>query len=121
VWLAKSGDAVAVGHDRAGVIVSRDDGRTLETIDAASCAAGVFIDGGTLVVACRDDVRERVRLVRVTVDGSIDVAAEIAAPTGDDDEDAARPAVSLAWDEPRGLLWVVGAGRLTAWGRRELQ
>jgi hypothetical protein len=123
-WLSQSGLAVAVGHENAFVLISRDGGLTLQEIAVGGALAGVFAGEGTwapLLVASLDDGSGLVRLVRVDADGSVDVVGDVAAVDEDDPGPDRGALFALAWDAAREWIWVFSGAKLAAWGRRQLQ
>jgi hypothetical protein len=106
------------------VLVSRDGGISYQEFALAGALAGVFAGDGTrapLLVASRDDASGLLRLVRIDADGSVDVVADTATWDEDDPSRGPRTVVALAWDAVREWVWAFSAGRLAAFGPRQLQ
>jgi hypothetical protein len=123
-WLSQSGLAVAVGHENAFVLVSRDGGLSYQEVAVAGALAGVFSGDGSrapLLVASRDDASGALRLVRVDADGSVDVVADRLIGEEVHQSHGRRTLVALAWDAARAWVWIFAGGRLAAFGPRQLQ
>jgi len=93
---------------RRGGVVRRLDGGPWATIEWEGCVTAlVFIDDeGTLACATYSDADDTTAFVRVDASGVASVVARVGAASPDADSDGRVAA--MAYDEARGVVWVVG-------------
>ncbi|HEX3771429.1 MAG TPA: hypothetical protein VHV30_11210 [Polyangiaceae bacterium] len=106
--MAARGDRVAyLAAGRPGVVLRQlEGGWRRVTWEGRATALAMIDDAGTVVVATYSESDDATGLVRVGGAGETSVVAKLG-PARDDAESDGR-AVAMAYDEPRGVVWVAG-------------
>ncbi|MDP9036560.1 MAG: hypothetical protein M3O50_17295 [Myxococcota bacterium] len=105
--LAASGAHIAYAPIRGGVIRRQSSGEWLSFPWAGRVTALAFVDpDGTLVAATYSELDDTTTLVRLNARGEASVVARLGAAPADTESDGR--VASMAHDEARGVVWVVG-------------
>jgi hypothetical protein len=114
-WLSARGNHVAyvAGSARDGIVVRRSDGSwdRLQW-EGRVTALAIIDDLGTLVAATYSEADDTTGLVRLDGEGNATLVARLG-PARDDAEADGRT-LALAFDDPRGVVWVAGGFGLAA-------
>jgi hypothetical protein len=118
-WLSARGDHVAYGAAslRGGVVVRKGDG-TWERLpwEGRGTALSIVDALGTVVVATYSEADDTTGLVRLDRAGTASLVARLG-PSRDDPEADGRT-LALAFDDPRGVVWVAGGFGVAAFAIR---
>jgi hypothetical protein len=99
--------AYLVASSRTGVLVRQVDGGWKRFgWEGRVTALAMIDDAGTVVAATYSESDDSTGLVRVDSAGALSVVARLGAAR--DDADADGRAVAMAYDDPRGVVWVAG-------------
>jgi hypothetical protein len=99
--------AYLVASSRGGVLVRQVDGGWKRSgWEGRVTALAMIDDAGTVVAATYSEGDDSTGLVRVDSAGALSVVARLGAAR--DDADADGRAVAMAYDDPRGVVWVAG-------------
>jgi hypothetical protein len=119
-WLSARGDHVAyaaAASARGGVVVRGDDGAWSRLPWDGRVTALSIVDAlGTVVVATYSEADDTTGLVRLDPAGPASLVARLG-PSRDDPEADGRT-LALAFDDPRGVVWVAGGFGVAAFAIR---
>jgi hypothetical protein len=102
---------------RGGVFIRQPDGQWKRLAWEGRVTALAMVDeAGTLVATTYSEADDSTGLVRVDTVGFASVVAKLGAVR--DDADADGRAVAVAFDDPRGVLWVAGGFGVAAFAVR---
>jgi len=121
VWIAQRGHTLAIG-DADGVSIARGGSTFVRVQRSAGATAGVFAGAGgdaPLVLAgALVEGDDALYLGLVRRDDPMEIIAEIERSAQADEMLDEATVLSLAWDDARGLLYVVTPDRVSSWSPR---
>jgi hypothetical protein len=109
--------AYVVASSRGGIVVRGPDGTWQRLAwEGRVTALALVDDGGTLLAAMYSEADDTTGLVRLDPAGRATVVGRLGAAR--DDAEADGRTVSMAWDGPRGVVWVAGGFGVAAFATK---